>query len=96
MMSSMKRWAWRGVRRWMLPVRGRGPSLALVATQSAPEQKSSPVLLMTTTRRVSSRAAASRASTMRAMAATGSEFLRAGRSRRMRRAPSVTSMTTPS
>ena len=84
----------------MLPVRGRGPSLllddaVLDDTQSAPEQKSAPVLLITTTRRVSSTAASSSVSTIRPMTSTGSEFLRSGRSRRMRRMPSAASMTTP-
>ena len=45
MSSAMRRWAWSGVRRWMLPVRGlRRRRRRWPATQSAPAQKSSPAL----------------------------------------------------
>ncbi len=58
------RCACRGMRRCTLPGRGFSPD-ALAATQSEPEQKSSPVLERTTTRRVSSVEAASSVSTIR-------------------------------
>ena len=41
--TSMRRWACRAVRRWRLPTRGRGPSPRLLATTSAPAQKSGPL-----------------------------------------------------
>ena len=96
MSSSMTRWACSGVRRWMLPGRGRGPSLVLVATQSAPAQKSTPVLPITMARSESSTAASSSARTIRVMAGTCSAFLRSGRSSRMCNTRSEDSTTTPS
>ncbi len=42
--SAISRWAWRAVRRWRLPGAGLRRPPALLATQSAPEQKSSPAL----------------------------------------------------
>ena len=83
-----------GVRRWMLPVRGRGASPepfvgVLVDTQSAPEQKSLPVLPITIARSDSSVAASSSARTIVRTAGGGSAFLRFGRSSRMCRTASV-------
>ena len=94
--TAMRRWACSAVRRWRLPGRGFWPPALLAATQSAPVQKSSPVLVMSTARSVSSVVAASSASTMRRTAAGVSEPLRSGRSMTRRRTESTTSTTTPS
>ena len=92
---AMSRCAWTGVRRWIEPVRGRVPSPAFLATQSAPEQKSSPAPRSSTTRRSSSVDAASSASMTARIPSGVIAFLRSGRSSTISRTPSWAWITTP-
>ena len=94
--SSTSRWDVWGMRRTRSPVRGRWPP-ELVATQSAPAQKSSPSPRMWMARNESSAAASVSASTSASTIEWLNELRRAGRSSVSRRiAPSRCAVTAPS
>ena len=80
-MRGMRRLAWAGRRRWMLPTRGLDPPAALRATMSNPEQKSGPAPVSTMARTSSSRPAASMASIVAATTSSFRALRRSGRSK---------------